>query len=127
MSARRVEEVRMKPILRQALITPRNYSRIAARVIPQDQREAIRPGIRISHYAFTNQRGQSGYVIISHTTGRAGICFAEGQTEWGKWNEETSIITTDSGQRYTPTGVEVFDAADQRRGQEEAPQMGQQP
>jgi hypothetical protein len=117
----------MKPILRQALITPHNYHRIAARVVPQDQREAIRPGIRISHYAFTNQHGQSGYVIISHTTQRAGICFAAGRTEWGKWNEETSIIITDSGQRYTPVGEEVLDAADQPRRLEEAPQMRHQP
>jgi hypothetical protein len=57
----------MRTILKQVLITPRNYSRIAARVVPQDQREAIRPGIIISLYAFTNAQGQQGYVIVSHT------------------------------------------------------------
>jgi hypothetical protein len=70
--------------MKHALITPRNYPRIAARLVPQDQREAIRPGIIISHYAFTNRHGESGYVIISHTTRRAGICFAEGRTKWGR-------------------------------------------
>jgi hypothetical protein len=117
----------MKTILRHALITPRNYPRIAARVVPQDQREEIRPGISISHYAFTTAQGRQGYVIISHTTRRAGICFAEERTEWGKWSEETRIITTDGGQRYPSAGEEVLDATDQPRGHEEAPQMEQEP
>jgi hypothetical protein len=108
----------MKPILRQTLVTPHNYSRIATRVIPQDQREAIRPGIRISHYAFINQRGQSGYVIISHTTLRAGICFAEERTVWGTWNEDTATITTDDGQQYTCMGEAVYDSPDQRLAHE---------
>ena len=38
----------MKTLLKQVLITPGNYPRIYARVIPQDQREAIRPGISIA-------------------------------------------------------------------------------
>ena len=70
----------MKPILKQVLITPGNYRRICARIVPQDQRDAIRPGIRVSHYTFTNSQGQQGHVIISHTTRRAGICFAQGRT-----------------------------------------------
>jgi hypothetical protein len=50
----------MRTIIDQGLITPRNFPRIAVRVLPQDQREAIRPGILISHYAFTNLQGQQG-------------------------------------------------------------------
>jgi hypothetical protein len=45
----------MRTIVKQVLITPRNFPHIAARIAPQDQREAIRPGIIITHYAFTNQ------------------------------------------------------------------------
>jgi|SRR5262249_15110002 len=97
----------MKTILRQTLITPGNYSRIAARIVPQDQREAIRPGIRICHYSFTNRQGQQGYVIICYTTNRAGICFAEGSTQWGWWDEDTGIITTDEGRLYNCGGEEV--------------------
>jgi hypothetical protein len=115
-----MEVERMKTILKQVLITPRNYSRIAARIVPQDQREAIRPGIRISHHAFINRHGQPGYVIISHTTQRAGICFGEGRSEWGRWNEETGIITTDGGRRYDRAGEEVCDTADQLLEQGEA-------
>src|SRR5438445_12167588 len=99
----------MKTLLKQVLITPGNYPRIYARVIPQDQREAIRPGISISHYAFTNSQGQQGHMIISHTTRRAGICFAEGRTGWGRWNEETGTITTDGGRWYNRGGEEVSD------------------
>jgi len=77
----------MQTILKQVLITPHNYPRICTRIVPQDQREAIRPGIIVSHYAFSNQQGHGGYIIINHTTRRAGICFAEGRTEWGKWDE----------------------------------------
>src|SRR3982074_3456612 len=113
----------MKTIIRHALITPRNYPRIAARVVPQDQREEIRPGISISHSAFTTAQGQQGYVIISHTTRRAGICFAGERTEWGKWSEETRIITTDSGQRYSYKGEIVAEVGDQLPEQAEAPQM----
>jgi hypothetical protein len=65
----------MQTLVKQVLITSRNYLRIAARIVPQDQREAIRPGIIISHYAFTTSQGQQGYVIISHTTRRVGISF----------------------------------------------------
>jgi len=116
----------MKTILRQALITPRNYSRIAARVVPQDQREAIRPGIRISHYAFTDQHGQSGYVIISHTTQRAGICFAAERTEWGRWNEETDTLITDGGRRYQCAGKAVEEARDQLCTPGEVSQLAQE-
>lgn len=98
----------MRTIFKQTLITPRNYPRIAARIVPQDQRDAIRPGIIISHYAFTNRQGQDGYLIISHTTQRAGLCVAAGRTEWGRWSEETGTITTDSGRLYTRRGEMVF-------------------
>jgi|SRR2546426_11652452 len=111
----------MKTILKQVLITPHNYPRIFTRIVPQDQREAIRPGIIVSHYAFTNSQGQHGYVILSHTTQRAGICFAEGRTEWGKWNEETGVITTDGGRLYNRAGEDGGEARDQLLGQEEAP------
>ncbi len=111
----------MKTILRHVLITPRNYPRICTRIVPQDQREAVRPGIRISHYAFTNQHGQPGYLIISHTTRRAGICFGEGRSEWGRWDEETGISTTDGGRLYNRAGEEVCEARDQLPEQEEAP------
>jgi hypothetical protein len=67
----------MKIILKQALVTPGNYPRIAARIVPQDQRDAIRPGIRISHYSFTNRQGQQVYIIVCHTTNRAGISWEQ--------------------------------------------------
>ncbi len=111
----------MKTLLRQVLITPRNYRRIAARIVPQDQREAIRPGIIISHHAFTDPQGQQGYVVISHTTQRAGICFGEGRSEWGRWSEETGIITTDGGRLYNRAGEKIGEAKDQFLGQEESP------
>jgi hypothetical protein len=76
------EERRMRKILKHMLITPRNYLRVAARIVPQDQREAIRPGIIISHYSFPTSGGQYGYLIVSHTTQRAGICFAAERSEW---------------------------------------------
>ena len=56
----------MLTICKQTLITPRNYPRIALRIVPQDQREAIRPGIIVSHCAFANAQGQQGYVIRVH-------------------------------------------------------------
>ena|SRR5437870_8870101 len=114
----------MKTILRQVLITPGNYQRICARIVPQDQRDAIRPGIRISHYTFTDPQGQQGYIIVSHTMGRAGICFGEGRSEWGRWDEETGTLTTDGGQLYTRAG-KVSDKRTQLPEQGEASQTGQ--
>jgi hypothetical protein len=35
----------MKTILKRTLITPGNYQRIYTRIVPQDQRDAVRPGI----------------------------------------------------------------------------------
>jgi len=116
----------MRSILKKVLVTPGNYRRIAARIVPQDQREAIRPGIRISHYTFTNRQGQQGYIIISHTTRRAGICFAEGRSEWGRWDEDTSTLTTDSGPRYHCAGEEVGEARDQLFTPGESPQLAQE-
>jgi hypothetical protein len=98
----------MRNILKQVLITPRNYLRIAARVVPHDQREALRPGIIISHYAFTTQDGQQGYVIVSHTTQRAGICLGAGRSEWGNWSDETGTITTDGGRLFNRIGEPLF-------------------
>src|SRR5215510_5149187 len=106
----------MRTICKHTLITPRNYPRIAARIVPQDQRDAIRPGIIISHYAFTTRQGQDGYVIISHTTRRAGICVAGGRTEWGSWSEETGTLTTDNGQLYNRRGELVLELGTQSEG-----------
>ena len=97
----------VKIILKQTLVTPGNYPRIAARIVPQDQRDAIRPGIRISHSSFTNRQGQHGYVIIFHTTRRAGICFAEERTLWGRWLEELDVIETDDRRLHNCGGEEV--------------------
>jgi len=74
----------MKMILRKTLITPGNYSRILMRIVPPDQREALRPGIAVTHYAFSNSQDRHGYSIISHTTRRAGICFMGERTQWGR-------------------------------------------
>jgi hypothetical protein len=110
----------MRTILKQVLITPRNYLRIAARIVPQDQRDAIRPGLIISHYAFTNSQGQQGYVIVSHTTQRAGICFSQGCSEWGRWSEETGTITTDGGGMYNRIGEALVAVGEQGLEQSEA-------
>src|SRR5262245_36318586 len=112
-SYRGAEEGGMKTILKRALVTPGNYPRILTRIVPPDQRDAIRPGLVVSHYAFTNSQDLHGYFIISHTTRRAGICFSAERTQWGRWNEETGIITTDGGRRYTRLGEEVHDLRDQ--------------
>jgi hypothetical protein len=66
----------MRMIYHQVLITPRHFPRPRARIGPLDQRAAIRPGISLTHYAFTTPQGQPGYVIISHAAQRAGICGA---------------------------------------------------
>jgi hypothetical protein len=110
----------MRTILKQVLITPRNYLRIAARVVPPDQREALRPGIRISHYALTTQDGQQGYVIISHTTQRAGICFGTGRSEWGSWSDEAGTITPDGGRMYNRLGEVLFAVGKQGLEESEA-------
>jgi hypothetical protein len=111
----------MRTIVKQVLITPRNFPRIATRIVPQDQREAIRPGIIISHYGFTTHDGQQGYVIVSHTTQRGGICFGEGRSEWGRWSEETGTINTDAGRMYNRLGEPLFEVGNQGLGQSEAP------
>jgi hypothetical protein len=111
----------MRTILKQVLITPRNYGRIAARIVPLDQREAIRPGIIVSHYAFSTPDGQHGYVIISHTTQRAGICCGEGRSEWGSWSDETGTITIDGTRMYSRIGELLFGVGDPCPEQREAP------
>jgi hypothetical protein len=111
----------MRTILKRVLITPRNYPRIAARIVPHDQREAIRPGIIISHYAFTTSRGHQGFVIVSHTTQREGISLGAGRSEWGTWSEETGTITTDGGRMYNRVGEPLYEVGEQGLGQSEAP------
>jgi hypothetical protein len=111
----------MKTIVKQVLITPRNYLRIAARIVPPDQREAIRLGIIVSHYTFTTSQGQPGYVIVSHTTRRVGISFGADRSEWGTWSEETGTITTDGGRRYSRVGEPLCEVGEQGLGQSEAP------
>jgi hypothetical protein len=110
----------MRTILKQVLITPRNCLRVAALIVPQDQRAAIRPGIIISHYAFTNSQGQHGYAIVSHTTQRAGICCSQGCSEWGRWSEATGTITTDSGRMYNRIGEAPIAVGEQGLEQIEA-------
>jgi hypothetical protein len=111
----------MQTILTLVLITPRNYSRIAARIVPRDQREAIRPRIIISHYAFTTSQGRQGYAIVSHTTRRAGICIGEERSEWGRWSEATGTITTDGGRLYNRVGEPLGEVGAQGLRQSEAP------
>jgi hypothetical protein len=52
--------------------------------------------------------GRQGYVIVSHTTRRAGICFGEKPSEWGAWSEETGTIITDGGRMYNHLGGALF-------------------
>jgi hypothetical protein len=111
----------MQSLVKQVLITPRNYLRIYTCIVPPEQREAIRPGIIICHYAFTTQDGQQGHVIISHTTQRAGICFGEGRSEWGSWSDATGTIATDGGRMYNRLGETLFAVGEQGLGQREAP------
>jgi hypothetical protein len=118
------EEERMQTLVKQGLITPRNFPRLSTRIVPRDQREAIRPGIIIRHYGFTTQHGQSGYVLISHTTQRAGICFGEQRSEWGRWSAETGTITTDGGRLYNRVGEPLFDLGYQALGYGEATRRG---
>ena len=84
------------------------------------------PGVSATA-GFVVRQGQPGYLIISHTTRRAGICFAEGRTEWGRWDEETGTITTDGGQRYDYAGEEVRDAVNQLLTPGEAHQLAEEP
>jgi hypothetical protein len=110
----------MKSILKKVLVTPRNFPRVLARIVPQDQREAIRAGIILSHYVFTNRHGQQGYVTISHTAKRAGICFGQERSEWGMWREEAETITTDEGTLYSRVG-EVLCTDGEEQGQDSRP------
>jgi hypothetical protein len=100
----------MRTIVRETLVTARNYPRLCQRIVPADQKAALHAGIVISHYAFTNRLGQSGHVIVSHTTRRAGICFAGERTEWGAWCEETGTITADNGKLFNRVGELIFEA-----------------
>jgi hypothetical protein len=94
----------MKHILKPTIITPGNSPRIAVLIVPPDLCEAIRPGIKIGHYAFINRHEQHGYVIVCHTTRRAGICFTDERTQWGRWDEESDIIMADDGRQLTRMG-----------------------
>jgi hypothetical protein len=115
------EEDGMPAIFKHVLITHRNFQRIRAGIVPVDQREAIRPGIIITHFAFTSPQGQPGFVVISHTTQRAGICFADRRSEWGTWSEQSGTITTDGGRLYNRVGETVFEVGDQSLGQGKPP------
>ncbi len=99
----------MRTLLRQVLITPGNYRRIAPRIVPDDQRQEIRAGIIISHYTFQTAQGQAGYGIISHTTQRAGVCRDGQPSVWGTWNAQTGTITTNDGCVYNRLGEVVDD------------------
>ena len=98
----------MRRIIRHVVVTPRNLTRIQARILPRDQREAVRPGILLTHYAFRTPQGRCGFIIISHAACRAGICF-EGPSEWGHWSPEEHLIRTDTGRIYTSEGELVSD------------------
>jgi hypothetical protein len=102
-------ERRIRLLLKAVLITPPNYRRILTRIVPEDQRYAVRAGIIISHYTFTTPDGQTGYGIISHTTRRAGVCIASNPTIWGAWSEQTGTITAAGGLVYNRLGELVCD------------------
>jgi hypothetical protein len=97
----------MRAIVRHVLVTPRNLLRVRAKILPRDQREAIRPGILLSHSAFTTRQGRTGFLIISHAARRAGICFEDQPSEWGRSCPEEHCILTDTGQIYSCTGERI--------------------
>src|SRR5262245_10005341 len=111
----------MRYIMRHLLVTPRNLTRIQARILPPDQREAVRPGILLTHYTFRAPQGRRGFIIISHAARRAGICF-EGPSEWGHWSAEEHLIRTDSGRIYTSAGELVSEISWRKREDQEIPQ-----
>jgi hypothetical protein len=105
----------MRTIFKHVLITPRNFRRISAGIVPPDQRAAIRAGIYITHYTFTNRQRQTGFVIISHAAQRAGICVAGGPSAWGRWSAEDGRIITDAGRVYSREGEQLYAAVAEHR------------
>jgi hypothetical protein len=63
------------------------------------------------------RHGETGYIIISHSAKRAGICMADGRSERGAWSEQTGTITTNDGRLYNRVGEQICDLKEQVAGQ----------
>lgn len=97
----------------KVLVTKENIEEIREE-ISCDQADAIEPGDIISTYAIFYQPGnQRGQLTIIHYTdntnrldGIAGICFGA-DSDWGDWDDENNILTTDEGRKYDITGEDI--------------------
>jgi hypothetical protein len=87
--------------LASATITEDNLD-AARELLPRDQAREVVVGCKTWAVYYGSQRGQ----MTVWPSGRAAICLG-GDSEWGDWDFQAGMLTTEAGVRYDDDGNEV--------------------
>jgi len=85
--------------MERVTITPENYERIMAKIMPKDQRRQLTYGDVISYYRTEEDEDEPLHITIWHNHGRAAACWVW-DSEWGNWDEVEQTITLDEPGAY---------------------------
>jgi len=80
----------------QSSVTPEGWDDFVHSIKARDQRRQIQIGDVISHYYDEEMNQQEEVeVTIWHNYRRAAVCYFDGDSEWGNWDEVERAITLD--------------------------------
>jgi len=76
----------------EARVTPANVDDFMHTIQARDQHREIKIGDVISHYRDDSDETE---VTIWHNQRRAAVCYYNGESEWGDWDESLQTMTLD--------------------------------
>jgi hypothetical protein len=84
--------VMLQTAIVDAPVTSENYDDFVDTIQARDQRREVKIGDVISHYRSDDNEVE---VTIWHNHRRAAVCYYNGDSEWGEWDESEQSITLD--------------------------------
>ncbi|MBY0525354.1 MAG: hypothetical protein K2R98_18245 [Gemmataceae bacterium] len=79
----------------RAPVTSDNWEDFVSTIKARDQRRELRVGDVISHFYDEDFDSQEIEVMILHNHRRAAVCYYDGDSEWGDWDELEQVIVLD--------------------------------
>lgn len=76
-------------------ISAESLDNVVHTIKARDQRRELLYGDVISYYHDEDSNDEEVQVTIWHNRGRAAVCYFNGDSEWGDWNEGEQTIVLD--------------------------------
>src|SRR5207244_2171926 len=89
------DPIMLQTAIVRARVTAYNCDDFRDTITARDQRREVKIGDLISHYRSDDFDELEIEVTVWHNLRRAAVCSANGDSEWGDWEEREETITLD--------------------------------